>query len=135
MKMQNDYGSSSLSQWAAAEWLASGLHQQHLGEIRHQLKIRRDTALSLLEMHFSDIATWQIPQGGFYIWLTLIHPISLQKLFKSALDAGLLLNPGNLYDPLANRQLRLSYSYASLPDIKNGLHRLSGLIRSLQGNG
>jgi len=135
MKMQNDYGSSSLSQWAAAEWLASGLHQQHLGEIRHQLKIRRDTALSILEMHFSDIATWQVPQGGFYIWLTLIHPISLQKLFKSALNAGLLLNPGNLYDPLANRQLRLSYSYASLPDIKNGLHRLSGLIRSLQGNG
>lgn len=131
MKMQNDYGSSSLSQWAAAEWLASGLHQNHLQEVRKQLKIRRDIAIEALEMNFSDIATWNIPKGGFYIWLKLIHPVSLQKLFKAALDTGLLINPGNIYDALSNNHLRLSYSFAALPDIKNGLYRLSNIIRKL----
>ncbi|WP_371380129.1 PLP-dependent aminotransferase family protein [Sporomusa aerivorans] len=131
IKMQNDYGSSSLSQWAAAEWLASGLNEQHLHQIRKQLKIRRDTAIEALEKHFAGIATWTIPKGGFYIWLTLTQPVSMHKLFKAALDTGLLINPGNIYDPLSNQHLRLSYSYAALPDLKKGLYRLAGIIRQL----
>jgi len=131
IKMQNDYGSSSLSQWAAAEWFASGLYQVHLEEVRAQLRIRRATACNILEAHFSDIATWQIPQGGFYIWLTLNQAVSMQKLFKEALDNGLLIHPGNIYDTLSNRHLRLSYSYASLPELESGLFCLSALIRNL----
>lgn len=132
IKMQNDYGSSSLSQWAAAEWLASGLHHNQLRKVRSELKIRRDFAIEALNMYFSDIATWTIPQGGFYIWLKLIHPVSMQKLFKTALDNGLLINPGNIYDALANHHLRLSYSYAALPDMKQGLSRLASIIRKLE---
>ena len=131
IKMQNDYGSSSLSQWAAAEWFASGLYQEHLENVREQLRIRRHLACNTLEAHFSDIATWQIPKGGFYIWLILKQAVSMQKLFKNALDNGLLIHPGNVYDTLSNRHIRLSYSYASLPEMENGLFRLSTLIRSL----
>lgn len=128
--MQNDYGSSSLSQWAAAEWFASGLYQKHLEEVRKALRIRREVALKSLQAYFSNIATWQIPTGGFYIWLTLTHPVSMQKLFNAALDEGLLIHPGNIYDNLSNRHLRLSYSYASLPEIKKGLYRLSMIIKN-----
>ena len=131
IKMQTDYGSSSLSQWAAAEWLASGLYQTHLDEVRTQLRIRRKVASNTLETHFSDIATWQIPNGGFYIWLVLNQGISMQKLFKEALQNGLLIHPGNIYDTLSNRHLRLSYSYASLPELEKGLFHLSTLIRNL----
>ena len=129
--MQNDYGSSSLSQWAAAEWFASGLYQTHLNEVRTQLRIRRQVACNILQSHFSDIATWQTPSGGFYIWLILNQPVSMQKLFKEALHNGLLIHPGNLYDTLSNRHLRLSYSYASLPDMEKGLYCLSTIIRNL----
>lgn len=131
IKMQNDYGSSSLSQWAAAEWFASGLYQKHLEEVRAQLRIRRAVAAHSLETHFSDIGTWQIPGGGFYIWLALRQPISMEKLFKKALSHGLLIHPGNIYDALSNRHLRLSYSYAPLPELENGLFLLSTLIKDL----
>lgn len=131
IKMQNDYGSSSLSQWAAAEWLASGFYQQHLEEVREQLRLRRAAALKALEDYFTDTATWQIPQGGFYIWLTLKQPVSLQKLFKRALEKGLLVNPGHVYDYLSNRHLRVSYSYAALSEIDEGLSRLAGIVREL----
>ena len=86
---------------------------------------------SILEAHFSDIATWQIPQGGFYIWLILKQAVSMEKLFKEALHHGLLIHPGNIYDPLSNHHLRLSYSYASLPELASGLHLLSMLIKDL----
>lgn len=131
IKMQNDYGSSSLSQWAAAEWFASGFYQRHLAEVRVQLRIRREIACNTLKAHFSDIATWQIPTGGFYIWLTLIQPLSMEKLFKTALENGLLIHPGTIYDTLANRHIRLSYSYATLSEMKDGLFLLSTLIKIL----
>lgn len=131
IKMQNDYGSSSLSQWAAAEWFNSGLYQKHLEKVRKKLRIRRDVASQSLDTHFSDIATWKIPSGGFYIWLTLTQPVSMQKLFTEALDKGLLIHPGNIYDNLSNRHLRLSYSYASISELKGGLRLLSSIIRNM----
>lgn len=131
IKMQSDYGSSSLSQWAAAEWFASGLYEIHLQEVRTQLRIRREAACKILKSNFSDIAVWQIPQGGFYIWLTLMYPISMQNLFKTALDNGLLIHPGTLYDTMSNQHLRLSYSYASLHELEFGLCRLSIIIKNL----
>jgi GntR family transcriptional regulator, regulator for abcA and norABC len=131
IKMQTDYGSSSLSQWVAAEWLSSGLYHQHLEKVRTELKVRRDVMINSLQKHFFDIATWSVPKGGFYLWLRLLPPISSRKLFEKALEHGILLNPGNVYDHHATQYLRLSYSYASLDELENGIFRLSEVIRQL----
>lgn len=131
IKMQTDYGSSALSQWAAAHWLSSGLYQEHLKETRNQLRIRRDTAIQSLEKHFADIASWEKPKGGFYIWVRITPPLSIHELFEQALKEGILLNPGHLYDRDANQYLRISYSYASLSDIKIGIARLAMLVKSV----
>jgi len=131
IKMQTDYGSSSLSQWAVAEWLASGLYHQHLEEVRKELKVRREIMIGSLQRYFSDIATWTVPRGGFYIWLRILPSISIRELFEKALEHGLLLNPGNVYDKHAAQYLRLSYSYASLADLEKGMFRLSKVIRQL----
>jgi len=131
IKMQTDYGSSSISQWAAAEWFSSGLYDQHLNVVRTQLKIRRDFTLDILNRYFSDIAAWEKPTGGFYIWLRLLPPLSMRKLFELALAEGILLNPGNVYDHHAEQYLRISYSFASLSDIEDGLKRLSKLVKSI----
>jgi GntR family transcriptional regulator of abcA and norABC len=132
IKMQTDYGSSTLSQWAAFEWFSSGLYSEHQNQIRAQLKIRRDIALQTLNAYFSDIASWNIPSGGFYIWVKVFPSISMRKLFETALSVGILLNPGNVYDSHAEQYLRISYSYASLPALKEGLYRLSQIIRNLE---
>lgn len=49
LKMQTDYGSSSLSQRAAAEWLSSGLYEQHLANVRKQLHFRLSFANAPVE--------------------------------------------------------------------------------------
>jgi GntR family transcriptional regulator of abcA and norABC len=131
IKMQTDYGSSSLSQWAAVEWFSSGLYYQHLNEIRKQLKIRRDFTLKTLNKYFSNIATWEKPSGGFYVWVRLLPSISIRKLFETALAEGILLNPGTVYDEQADQYLRLSYSFASLSNLEDSLRRLSIIIRKL----
>jgi GntR family transcriptional regulator, regulator for abcA and norABC len=131
IKMQTDYGSSSLSQWAAVEWFSSGLYSTHLNEVREQLKTRRDFTLDTLNKYFSDIAVWEKPTGGFYIWLRLLPTLSMRKLFEVALSEGILLNPGNVYDNQAEQYLRISYSFASLPNIEDGLKRLSKIVKTI----
>ncbi|MDQ6599035.1 PLP-dependent aminotransferase family protein [Bacillus salipaludis] len=131
IKMQTDYGSSSLSQWAATEWFSSGLYTQQLNDVRKELKIRRDFTLTTLNKYFSDLAVWEKPKGGFYVWVRLIPSISIRKLFEMALSEGILLNPGNVYDHQSEQYLRISYSFASLSQIENGLLRLSAIVRRL----
>lgn len=131
IKMQTDYGSSSISQWVAEALFSSGHYYQHLSEVRKELRTRRDFTLNILNKYFSDLAVWEKPTGGFYIWLRLLPSISIRKLFESALSEGILLNPGNVYDHTAEQYLRISYSYASLPGIEDSLKRLSNIVKTI----
>ncbi|RAL26764.1 PLP-dependent aminotransferase family protein [Thermoflavimicrobium daqui] len=132
IKMQTDYGASSLSQWVVAKWLASGEHLSHTEFVRSILRQKRDITLSLLQQEFSNLAKWTQPQGGFYIWLKLCSAISIKKLFNEASKQGILLNPGYIYDPLESNALRLSFSYASMDELQVGIKRLAQLVRKLK---
>ncbi|MEK5490421.1 PLP-dependent aminotransferase family protein [Paenibacillus sp. FSL R7-0297] len=129
IKMQSDYGASSLSQLAAASWLEDGYHEEHLQVLRGRLRERRDLVLELLQLHCAGLATWNVPAGGFYIWLSLLHPVPPRKLFTAALRAGLLLNTGDLYDRSDRGHLRLSYAYASPAELERGIALLADLLR------
>jgi len=131
IKMQMDYGSSSISQMIVAECLSSGFYDRHLIEIRSQLKKRRDYTIDILNTFFSSFASWEIPKGGFYIWIELKEQISMYKLFELAYNDKILFNPGYIYESSGNHALRISYVYAPLEDIKKGLVRLSEIIKTL----
>lgn len=128
IKMQTDYGSSSLSQWALTEWLESGLYDEHTAAVRQELRHRREAAIASLNRHFRDLAVWERPAGGFYIWLRLNRKIPLQPLFEKALKRKVLLNPGYLYEEETSSNLRISYAYASVEELETGLAILAELV-------
>lgn len=128
VKMQTDYGASSVSQWIMTELLTGGDYDIYLANLRKELKIRRDIALKSLEKNFSQIATWNEPAGGFYIWLKFNKKISIDKLFHNALKYKVLLNPGSIYDYSESNAIRISYSYAEPEDIEKALEILAGLV-------
>ncbi|MCX7711383.1 MAG: PLP-dependent aminotransferase family protein [Clostridia bacterium] len=128
IKMQTDYGSSTLSQCVAAELFASGQYREHNVEMRKKVKLRRDIALGALERHFKDIATWNVPGGGYFIWLKLNSGVSMVELFTKALGRRILIHPGNLYEFHSNQYIRLSYAYASPKEIESGIRTLSKLV-------
>ncbi|WP_067839703.1 aminotransferase-like domain-containing protein [Amphibacillus sediminis] len=131
IKMQTDYGSSSLSQYIVNEWISTGQYQAHLITIREKLQKRREFALKILDSYFSDLAIWTVPKGGFYIWLELKVQLSMHTLFQLALKQHILLNPGLIYQKQNQRHIRLSYGYASMADLESGLIRLAQLIIKL----
>lgn len=130
-KMQMDYGASSLSQWVLAEFLTSGLYDGYLSGLRDELRRRRDSALAALERHYKGLAHWNVPTGGFYIWLTFEKNLPLDQLFHGAARAGILLNPGDLYEFGRSRSLRLSYAYAGCAEFEAAAGRLAGLVRAM----
>ncbi|OZI13686.1 GntR family transcriptional regulator [Bacillaceae bacterium SAS-127] len=128
IKQQTDYGSSSLSQRVAAEWISSGLYETHLSFVREQLKERRTTALHILNQYMSDLAEWDVPSGGFLIWLKLKVTIPYKELYTKAYQQGILLNPGTIYTEESTQAIRLSYGYASMEDFEKGIKQLREIM-------
>lgn len=127
--MQMDYGASSLSQWFFAELLSSGMYQDYLSRLRKELRRRRDHALFVLSLHFHDLAKWNTPKGGFYIWLTIKGAPNMELLFQKAAKLHILLNPGDIYDFDHNHSLRLSYAYTSCDEFERAAIKLARMIR------
>ena len=72
-------------------------------------------------------------QGNEYIDKDIVRDaINIpEEVFEKALNEGILLNPGNIYDSNNHFHLRLSYAYASLHELNKGLIRLSELIEEI----
>ena len=52
----------------------------------------------------------------------------MPQLFQAACRAGVLLNPGSIYDQQSAQYIRLSYAYAGREEIHRGLEILAGLL-------
>lgn len=127
-KMQMDYGASSLSQLVFAEFLKSGKYSSYLVDLKKTLKKRRDNALECLAKYFSQLATWNKPIGGFYIWLTFNENIEADDIFERALKKKILLNPGDIYDFKHNRSIRISFAYLECDEFKESIKKLALLL-------
>ncbi|MGF6375777.1 GntR family transcriptional regulator of abcA and norABC [Clostridiales Family XIII bacterium PM5-7] len=128
VKMQTDYGASSVSQWMMTELFASGDYDIYLANLRKELKARRDNALDALQKHFSQLADWEVPSGGFYIWLKLKQKVHIDRVFAQALERNILLNPGNVYDFTENNAIRLSYAYAKPEELSRAIEILADIV-------
>ncbi|MBT1161452.1 MULTISPECIES: PLP-dependent aminotransferase family protein [Bifidobacterium] len=131
VKMQMDYGASVLSQWVYARFLTSGLYDEYLDGLKRELRRRRDAAVETLDRLFGGRAHWTVPQGGFYIWLTFDQPVKIGRLFQLALDRGVLLNPGDIYDFEGDNSLRLSYSYTTPEEFARAAATLAATAREV----
>jgi GntR family transcriptional regulator, regulator for abcA and norABC len=128
LKMQTDYGSSSISQKIAAEWLSSGRYEKHMTKVREQLQGRRDAALKALNAHLFRYAEWNRPAGGFFIWVKLKTEIQAADLYRKALSKGVLINPGRIYATQKLQYFRLSFANAPVEDLYKGIAILESIL-------
>jgi GntR family transcriptional regulator, regulator for abcA and norABC len=129
LKMQTDYGSSSISQQVASEWLSNGAYEYYLKNVREQLRVKREFTLRILKDHIGDMGKWNIPKGGYFIWLKVNTHLSLRSIYAKALAKGILLNPGSIYSQQTPPFIRISYAYASVEEIKKGIIILSEILK------
>ncbi|HEK9103706.1 PLP-dependent aminotransferase family protein [Bacillus pfraonensis] len=121
IKMQLDHGASIFPQHIAHEWLKGQLYNEYLMEIRKKLRVRRDFLLYMLEKHLGDIASWKVPIGGLFIWVNLNKYNSVRHLYLRLLNRGILIHPGSIYNEDRHSYVRLSFSYASMEELEEGI--------------
>lgn len=132
LKQSADLHTNRIGQWQALQWLGSPQYRAHLAELRDFYRLRRDAMQAALTEHFSDLASWETPQGGLFFWLTLKQPLDTRTLLKQALAQDVVFMPGEPFfvDPDANPgYLRLNFSHVAPERLGEGLRRLAGVIR------
>lgn len=92
--MHTDYGTSSISQAVCTELLKSGEYENHLINLRHVLKERRDFFGNLLTKYLSKYGEFSLPEGGFFIWFTFYSDLNipLKELFRLCIQDQVLIN-------------------------------------------
>jgi DNA-binding transcriptional MocR family regulator len=113
-----------LSQAVVHEFIRRGSFAPNLQRVNEQLKLRRDAMLAALEKHFAG-ATWQKPEGGYFIWLQLPAGADSREILARA--EGVAAVPGSEFTAPANC-IRLAYSFAAPDEIEAGVERLANAV-------
>ena len=133
LKQAADLHSNRVSQWWVLRQLQDTAHAARLQTLAQAYRAKRDAFARCLDVHFRDLATWQIPQGGLFFWLTLRRAIDTRMLLPLALQHKVAFMPGETFMPHATTgtgQLRLNFSHASAEQTQAGLARLAELVRA-----
>lgn len=132
LKQAADLHTCRMSQWQVLQWLGSERYARHLQEVRAFYRERRDGFAEALTRHFSELADWQIPQGGLFFWLQLKTPLDTRTLLDAALAQDVAFMPGEPFFAEPDRHpglLRLNFSHVLPERLDTGLARLADVIR------
>ena len=132
LKQAADLHSNRLSQWLVLQQLEHPDWPARLANLVITYRHQRDVFARHLTQHFAGLASWQVPAGGLFFWLTLNEPLDTTRLLETALAHGVAFMPGApFYADTAPRQstLRLNFSHASGPEADRGLKILADLVR------
>ena len=88
--------------------------------------------LGSLERYMPEGVTWNRPEGGMFIWVTLPKHIDSMKLLEEAVAQNVAFVPGGPFfaNEAQHNTLRLSFVTVPPAKIDEGVARLAELIRA-----
>jgi len=120
----------SFSQMAISAYLAKHDWLGQVKEFREMYRERRDAMVQALEDLMPPTARWNVPTGGFYVWLTLPPGLDAKAMLPRAVTARVAYVPGTAFfaDGFGAQSMRLSYCYPTPERIREGVRRLVGVV-------
>jgi DNA-binding transcriptional MocR family regulator len=120
---------SSFSQIIIAEYLASADWKGQINTFRGIYRERRDAMLSALSEHLPQLS-WTVPNGGFYVWLTLPDHLDSKAMLPRAVKELVAYTPGTAFyaDGGGRNKIRLAFCYPTPDFIREGIRRLTTVI-------
>jgi 2-aminoadipate transaminase len=132
LKQAADLHSNRISQWLVLQQLRDAGRRERLDSLASGYRRRRDEFAGALQRHFADLATWRLPLGGLFFWLTLKQSMDTRTLLPEAMRRGVAFMPGEPFYPEPREScgaLRLNFSHADGDQVDRGLSILAGLVR------
>lgn len=132
-KQGSDMFTSGLCQRVALEAMERGLPEQLLPGILDLYRTRRDALCAAMQTDLSDLFTWQVPEGGMFVWAVARDPaLDTDRLMKTGLDHGVCVSPSSVFDPMGQdrRAIRLNFTLNSPEMLAEGIRRLARATRA-----
>ncbi len=120
---------SNASQLAIRSYLQHSDWQGQIKSFREQYRERRDATISALEEHLPH-ASWNVPDGGFYVWVKMPPGLNTKSMLPRAVTARVAYVPGTAFyfDGQGADHMRLSYCYPTPDNIREGVRRLATVV-------
>ena len=119
-----------LAQATVHEFFRRGLFEPNLERVCALLCERRDAMLEALDRELAGRASWNRPEGGYFLWLELAEGADSTERLGPASEAGVTFVPGADFGGPAN-SLRLAFSFVSPAEIDEGVTRLARLVTAV----
>jgi 2-aminoadipate transaminase len=139
LKQGTDLHTSTFTQFVAYEVARDGFLDKHVKLIRQVYRERRDVMLQALQEFFPPEVTWTHPHGGLFLWVTLPAGLDIEAILKSALEQNVAFVPGDSFyanhgpkndGREGSRHMRLNFSNAAPEQLREGIRRLAGAVKS-----
>lgn len=130
-KQAVDLCSNTFGQYIVYEAIHHNLLFPHISEIKRIYKEKRDAMLAAMTEHFPDVARWNTPDGGLFIWVRLPHSVNTRDMFPKAVAENVAYVVGQAFYPdgSGSNTMRLNFSHSSHDQIWEGIERLSNVIK------
>ncbi len=123
--MRFDMGVSPWTTRVIAEFCESGAYAKHVPAMVEVYRRKRDAMLAAMSERCSTQATWAVPKGGFFLWLTLDDGIDTDRLRITANDEAVGYVGGEAFfaDGAGKQYVRLCYSNVAEDAIPEAVQR------------
>jgi len=120
---------SNASQLAISTYLSTFDWRGQVKSYRELYRERRDAMVSALGEHLPE-ASWNVPTGGFYVWVRLPEGLDAKDMLPRAVTARVAYVPGTAFyfDGQGADHVRLSFCYPTPERIREGVRRLATVV-------
>ena len=126
-KQAMDLHTATFSQEICARYLESGRLDGHLPRIRSAYSRRRDVLAEALCETFGERLSFQVPDGGMFLWARFTDGTDTRRLLAAALAEGVGFVPGDAFQPRPGRRdrLRLNWTGHDEKGLREAVARLA----------
>ncbi|MGC4376624.1 PLP-dependent aminotransferase family protein [Fictibacillus sp. Mic-4] len=119
-------------QAAIGTYLHNSNFKERIKHVKEAYRKRRDCMVAALRQSMPEWVTWDVPDGGYFVWLHAPN-IDASSLLEESLNIGVSFIPGQyffLHPHEGKEYLRLSFSYEQPERMTLGVQKLAELIRT-----
>lgn len=135
VQLKSDGGSCPLTQRVIVEFLRGDRLTGHIRDVQATYRRNRDAMVAALRGDLADVRM-EIPEGGYYLWLTFPEGVDGDEVARVAGDRGVIVLAGSRFFATTGTRhprnhLRVAYSHATSDEIVEGVRRLSAAYHTV----
>lgn len=131
---KSDSAASAFNSAIVADYLKSGKVDTQVKAARELYGSKARAMQTVLNAHLPSWVEYEVPQGGFFVWMTIPEDMSAQEVHKLAVSRDVDFLPGQFcyVDTSKDRYVRVCFAYRDAETIQTGVKILSECLDEIR---